>query len=229
MYSDAPFRDFHVYLAGVDPLSPVASYDVQVSDNSTGPWADVVTNYAGTDLRFPGVFGHTYYFRARARNVIGKLGAYTTKTYSYTDPLPPTCSMLPDAQEPDTTPALATPIPSDGTRLHYNFDVEGDQSWTQFTVQGWTSYTIQTANTGGHADTVLYLYGPDGTTLLASNDDYPGLNLASRVDWFFTASGTYFIKVVHWDVYATGCTTQYDLSVTPANFNHFLLFPFVHN
>jgi len=226
MYGDAPFRDFHVNLVGVDPVSPVNSYDVQVSDSSVGPWTDVVTNDSLATARFAGVFGHTYFFRARARNMAGILGAYTTKTYSYTDPYPPNCSMLPDAQQPDGSPALAKSIPTDGTRLHYNFYTEGEQNWTKFTTQGMTAYTIQTANTGGHADTVLYLYGSDGTTLLDSNDDYAGLNFASRVDWFFPASGTYYIEVVHWDVYAAGCTTQYDLSVTPTP-NYYLLLPFL--
>ncbi len=223
----APFRDFHVRFTGSDSLSGVASYDVQYRESLNGPWTDMVTNYTGTDYRFPGVFGNTYYFRARARDNVGNVGTYTTSDVHYLDPVQ-TCTppVTADDYEPDNSPAEASLIPTDGSLQYHNFDTEGDQDWVKFIATAYTPYTLKTSNVGGFADTVLYLYGPDGIQLLNFNDDYPGLNLASRIDWESTAGGTYYLKVVHYDIYAAGCTTQYGLSVTQTN-NYRWFIPFV--
>jgi hypothetical protein len=60
---------------------------------------------------------------------------------------------------------------------------------------------------------MVSLYGPDGATLLAFNDDDPDNWPASRLEWGARRDGTYYVKVEHWDPYAYGCTTAYELSV----------------
>jgi hypothetical protein len=98
----------------------------------------------------------------------------------------------------------------------HNTHVEQDADWVKFSANAGTSYSLTTSNTGGHADTQLWLYDTDSSTLLASNDDYPGMGMSSRIDWQATASGVYYVKVDHWDPWAFGCTTLFGLSITAA-------------
>ena len=214
MYQDSPFRDFHVRWSGSDNLTGLVSYDVQYQDGAGGLWQDLVMDTTTTYYHFVGQVGHTYYFRIRARDGFGNLAAYTTTDVHFTVQ---NCPLAPDAYEIDDIPAAAKLIPADGSVQDHNFHVEGEEDWVMFTAQSGIPYTLATANTGGHADTVLYLYGPDGKTLLNFNDDYLGMNLASRIDFVSPSGGTYYLKVVHYDIYAAGCTTEYGLSVLPTN------------
>ena len=50
-------------------------------------------------------------------------------------------------------------------------DLPGDQDWAKFVATAGQSYAITTSALGDASDTYLYLYGTDGQTLLASNDD----------------------------------------------------------
>ena len=116
-----------------------------------------------------------------------------------------------DAYEQDDTPANAQSIAL-GQTQHHNHHVPGDQDWARFTAQAGVTYTIRTSGLGPAADTYLYLYGPDGTTLLAANDDYGG-TLASQIEWTALAAGTYYLLVRHWNPNVGGCGTGYDLEV----------------
>jgi hypothetical protein len=104
-------------------------------------------------------------------------------------------------------------ITTDGIWQSHNFHIDGDQDWVEFTATAGITYTLTTINTGGHADTVLYLYESDGSTLIDSNDDDPDNWPASRLEWGATRSGIYYVQVEHWDPYAYGCTTDYGLSI----------------
>jgi hypothetical protein len=214
-YGDAPFRDFYTWWYGSDNLSGVASYDVQYRDGPGGVWTDLLTNTSTAYYQFIGVNGHTYYFRARSRDLAGNQGMYTggNGDAQYTVQI---CATPPDAYESDNTYTSAKVITTDGISQTHTIHTEGDQDWVKFTATAGVNYVLMTANTGGHADTVLYLYDTNGSTLIGSNDDYPGMGWASRLDWQVPASGTYYVMVNHWDPYAYGCTTAYGLSVTGA-------------
>jgi len=121
----------------------------------------------------------------------------------------------------DDIPANAQPIALDETQRR-NFDRLGDQDWVRFTAQGGMTYTIQTSNLGLAADTYLYLYDTDGSTLLAANDDYGG-SLASQLEWAAPATGDYYILVKHWNPNVGGCGTAYDLTVMRALTNKLFL------
>jgi len=110
----------------------------------------------------------------------------------------------------DDIPTNAQPIALGETQTH-NFDSLGDQDWIKFTAQSGLTYTIQTSNLGPAADTYLYLYDTDGSTLLAANDDYGG-SLASRIEWTAPLTGTYYVLVKHWNPNVGGCGTGYALS-----------------
>jgi hypothetical protein len=116
-----------------------------------------------------------------------------------------------DTYEQDDTPATAQSI-AIGQTQHHNHHVPGDQDWVRFTAQAGVTYAIRTSGLDLAADTYLYLYGPDGTTLLAANDDYGG-TLASQIEWTALAAGTYYLLVRHWNPNVGGCGTGYDLEV----------------
>jgi uncharacterized repeat protein (TIGR01451 family) len=68
--------DFTVSWSGEDIWSGIASYDVQVRDGYEGAWTDWQVGTAGTSATFSGAHGHTYFFRARARDHSGTTSAY---------------------------------------------------------------------------------------------------------------------------------------------------------
>ena len=121
------------------------------------------------------------------------------------------CVASADMYEGDDTVATAKPIALGQTQTH-NFSSSGDQDWVLFTADAGITYTVSTSSLSLSSDTYLYLYGPDGTTLLASNDDY-GSSLASRITWTAQLSGTYYMLVKHWNPNVEGCGTGYSLSV----------------
>lgn len=54
----------------------VRSFDVQVKDGLYGAWTDWLTGTPTTTHTFIGEHGHTYFFRARARDFAGNVSAY---------------------------------------------------------------------------------------------------------------------------------------------------------
>lgn len=66
-----------------------------------------------------------------------------------------------------------------------------ESSTFSFTAQAGSSYAITTSNISN--DTYLELYDSDGTTLIASNDDY--CSLESRIVFEPTQTGIYYFKV----------------------------------
>lgn len=227
MYGDAPFLDFWVHWWDCyDNLSGIASYDVQYRDGSAGTWTDLLINTVNTFYRFVGQDGHTYYFRVRARDHAGNLGGYAggDGDVQHTVQI---CSTPPDGYETDNTYSKARWITVNGDSQTHSFHLEGDQDWVRFRATAGITYTLATTNTGGHADTVLYLYDTDGVTLITLNDDYPGIWPASQIEWLAPTNGKYYAKVEHRDTYAYGCTTVYGLSIaaqgqSPSQYKVFL-------
>jgi hypothetical protein len=84
---------FPVTLVGSDPISGIASYDVDVRDGQTGAWTGWLTGVAETTLSFSGQHGHTYSFRVRARDNAGNVGSYSSgDNLTTVDTVPPTTS-----------------------------------------------------------------------------------------------------------------------------------------
>lgn len=214
MYGDAPFRDFWVtWWDSHDSLSGIADYDVQYRDGAGGTWTNLAISTTNTYTRFVGLDGHTYYFRARACDNAGNQSAYAggDGDAQHTVNI---CGTTPDAYEVDDAVASARWLLPDAPLQMHNFHVEGDQDWVLFYAAAGITYTLATTSTSTHADTVIYLYDGDGTTLIDYNDDYPGMWPLSRLDWQPLTNGFYLVKVVHWDPWAYGCTTEYGLSIT---------------
>jgi hypothetical protein len=211
MYGDAPFRDFWVsWWDGNDNLSGIADCDIQYRDGLEGVWTDLTLNTTEFYTRFVGIDGHTYTFRARARDNAGNLGVYSSDDVSRTVEI---CDVPADSYEADDVYGDASWISTDGVPQSHNIHDDGDGDWVKFEAIGGITYTLSTTNTGGHADTVLGVYDTDGATLLDSNNDCPGEWMFSCLDWQAPSDGVYYAKVHHWDPWAYGCTTQYSLSV----------------
>ncbi len=121
------------------------------------------------------------------------------------------CSATSDIYENDNSWADATPIQVDDIQTH-NFDVSGDQDWVRFSAEAGVNYAIHTMNLDQSSDTFLYLYDVDGTTLLASNDDF-GDTLESYIQWTPAVDGNYYILVEHWSPSGSGCGTSYDITL----------------
>jgi len=121
-------------------------------------------------------------------------------------------SCSPDGYEDDDGAAAAREYLTSGGSETHDICPSGDEDWVSFTAQAGTIYVLQTSELGTAADTVLTLYDTDGTTALATNDDY-GYTAASRIVWQAPADGTYFAMVKHHNPGAAGPNTNYDLSI----------------
>ncbi len=117
-----------------------------------------------------------------------------------------------DAFEDDDTSGTAREIVVGAAAQTHNICQAGDEDWVKFTADAGATYVLHTSNLGIAADTYLYLYGTDGATELAKNDDY-GYLLSSRIIWKATQGGTYYAKVRHHNPQASGADTRYDLAI----------------
>jgi len=67
---------FTVTWAGQDVWSGIGAYDVQVRDGHEGAWTDWLTDTTAISGTFAGTHGHTYFFRAHARDTCGNQEPY---------------------------------------------------------------------------------------------------------------------------------------------------------
>ncbi|RME75952.1 MAG: hypothetical protein D6776_02155 [Planctomycetota bacterium] len=116
------------------------------------------------------------------------------------------------------TPQAATDLLVDpGTPVAGTIDPPGDVDWFKLVDNTpvimiyiypppQRTYIFETA-VSGSMDTVIELYGPDGQTLIATNDDAPGLGLGSRVSFTTQHGQTLYVKVRHYDPAGTGSYT----------------------
>ena len=127
------------------------------------------------------------------------------------------CFAAPDASESANWPP-ETLVFELGQPLVLNLHTVGDEDWLAVDLEEGKEYSFTTSDLGPSADTYLYLYKEDTTTLIASNDDAQG-SLASQIVWEATATGTYYLRVTHWNPTAGGCGTTYTIlyDQTPQN------------
>ena len=107
-----------------------------------------------------------------------------------------------DIYEPDDTAGQARLIAVNGPAQKHTFEPPSDLDWMSFDAYaGWT-YVVRTSDLIGETDTFLTLFGTDGTTVLATNDDEAPGQRSSLIRWPAPATGRYFIMVR--DLYQTG-------------------------
>lgn len=112
--------------------------------------------------------------------------------FSVTNP-----ALIGDKYEPDSTFAQAKPIFKDSAAQSRTLSNLNDADWLKFAAVSGTTYTIETQ---GSTDTYIDLYGTDGVSLLASDDDSGSSYPNAEIEWTCTLSGTYYFTVAGWDV-----------------------------
>ncbi|MCE7988086.1 MAG: DUF11 domain-containing protein [Caldilinea sp. CFX5] len=100
-----------------------------------------------------------------------------------------------DGYEPDETSATATVVNVGNASPNHNLHTAGDVDWFALDLTAGLRYLVSAVAEGSDADTLLELYGSDGTTLLASNDNLAADQLDSQVSFDAPADGRFYVKV----------------------------------
>jgi len=155
-----------------DAVTPLASNDDEGSDPES--LASAIT-YGSTTVGI-------YYLKVSDFNDAAS-GAYTL-----------TLTPLDDAFEVDDTAGQATVLLAGVWQAH-NFNKDGDEDWVKFEVIAGRKYTVSATHLDDTVDTVMELYGPDGSTKIDENDDGP-VDLGSRIVHTASQTGFYFARVL---------------------------------
>jgi hypothetical protein len=118
-----------------------------------------------------------------------------------------------DAFEPDDAPDGATSIEVGGAAQRHNFCPAADTAdWVSFEGRAGTTYEITTYDLGAYCDTVIALYGADGQTLLAADDD-GGAGSGSRIVWTAGETTPLYVQVREY-LGRGGQDSEYTIRVT---------------
>jgi uncharacterized repeat protein (TIGR01451 family) len=113
-------------------------------------------------------------------------------------------------EDDDTADRAATFIV--GTSQAHQF-CDDATDWVKFSATANVVYTLTTFSWGKRADTFLALFGTDGRTMLAGNDDHPGaVDYSSRIVWMAPSDGVYYVNTTNRSE-LTGYRTEYDLRI----------------
>lgn len=110
---------------------------------------------------------------------------------------------------PDTRTTSATPLAADGATVPGTIEVGGDRDWFRVPLTSGTTYSVFTTALGAGMDSVISVYTPRNTTV--GTDDNGGGGLASRVTFVASATGFFYVRLVHASATGTG---TYELGVT---------------
>ncbi|MCA9425405.1 MAG: matrixin family metalloprotease [Candidatus Omnitrophica bacterium] len=109
--------------------------------------------------------------------------------------------VAPDFFEPNDNAGAATDLAVDGPRMIHQFYREGDEDWVRFEAQAGHAYRLTTDNLSVFADPLMDLFGADGETLIASDDDIDANfgNLAPRIEFTADTTGPHFVRLADVD------------------------------
>lgn len=118
-----------------------------------------------------------------------------------------------DPHEPNGTPGQATPISYGATLTGPQICPAGDVDYYAFAGNAGDLIVadIDAAPSGSFLDSVLYLYGTDGATILTWNDDHDGAD--SYLEYPLPASGTYYLGVKNYSPLGGGVDYYYTISL----------------
>jgi hypothetical protein len=120
----------------------------------------------------------------------------------------------PDSYEEDDTASQANIIVLNNVEAQrHTLHDNGDQDWVKFYGLSGETYTIQASNLGTSCDAVIELYRADGITPVVDPKDDGGEGEDEVLEWICDADGVYYVKVRHYDRFASGENTEYDLQV----------------
>lgn len=120
-----------------------------------------------------------------------------------------------DIFEEDDGPsqALSIVVNAPDAQRH-NFHDLGDADWVMFYGLAGETYEFKTENIGANSHTKITLYGPDGTTVVATGKDETYVKGELRYLLQAPADGIYYVKVSQSDPAVFGPNTEYDLRVS---------------
>jgi hypothetical protein len=122
------------------------------------------------------------------------LGLLSILMSAHTDAAPRAQSVAcADAYEDDGVPAQAHPLGLGETQAH-RFCPAGDADWLTFYATSGSAYQVTTTNAGAGVSSYVYLFAPDGQTVLARNDDAPGAQPPGPLRWTPPTPGWYFLQ-----------------------------------
>ena len=191
------------YSAAATPLGADADVTFQVfdqcgyaaalSEGQTTSWtaSDSGTYYVRMTNQDPNAFGTTTQYQA-----LVNMTACGEDTY-----------------EEDNDTAHATTIAPGGPEQIHDICPAADQDWVEFTASAGQLYVMETYELGTDGDTKICLFGTDGTTQLACDDD-SGSGLASRLRWTAPSDGTYYLRAKQTTSSISGPTTSYHLAIS---------------
>jgi len=190
-----------------DPDGAVSSVWFYQDSNANGQWdpADrvlgssttIVGQQASFTLHTAGYSPGAYRVFARAQDATGLWSNVASATFQVL------------AADDHGNDAATATVVSVGSRVAGEIERGGDRDWFRFTATAGRQYVFFTELTTLR-DSVLTLYGPDGATKIAVNDDAPGRGLASEIRWTAPASGTFYLEV---QAYSSSQVGKYTLAV----------------
>jgi hypothetical protein len=118
----------------------------------------------------------------------------------------------PDAYEPDNSCAQARLFTVNGAPQPHTFHVDTDEDWVGFMAVAGRRYAIETFDLGPIADTYMYLYRADCTTIIEEDDD-DGPDFGSRIEWDADSTDMFFVRVRPYSAAKTGAGSEYYLRI----------------
>jgi len=210
LYGGNTSRRFFVNWDSNNETAGTVSFDVEYRTEPFGLWQMLTLNTSDYFTSVVGLPGTLYWLRVKAKDAAGNTSPYASSPAINTS----VCTASQDSYESDDTNFTAQLYSAGEVLYARNFHQEHDEDWVRFEARVGITYTIQTTNEGGGADTVLTLLSPDASTMIATNDDIAEGDLSSKIIWQASANGTYFVMVRHFDDYAYGCKTGYSLVIS---------------
>ena len=131
-------------------------YDVQVKDGANGAWTNWLAGTTAGNASYPGIGGHTYYFRSRARD-----NAFNTEAWPASYDAMTTVESLPPQTGVNTLPEYSR----NGLEVRWGGVDPGGSGIKSYDVQtrqdngSWTNWKTNTT------DTAATFSGPAGSTI----------------------------------------------------------------
>ena len=178
-----------------DARSGIGDVTLEYNRDGTGWQALSAPRPNAALVWFPGEWGHSYVFRARAADNTGWLS-----DYSQAGPVKPTLPCTTDAFDlggGDNTAATASPLQLNTTTPHNICSPTGqnDHDWIKFSaVKGQVLGIWITPIADSPTAPAVKLYKLDGTTLLAQSVPQ-GMGQGGAIRWWVPADGTYLLDI----------------------------------